>query len=166
VTTPSGCNIPVVNPRLALCLLAACTLTLPVACRRTARSGDSAGVDTGAGAAPTPHAPPPSPAATTSPAAATSPDAAAAAAAGPCTALAARFKHAVDTAPGSCATAADCACYNPVAAGLGCGGVTDRTTSATLATIEAEFHAAKCSWPLECAAWNCAPRCQSGHCTR
>jgi hypothetical protein len=85
---------------------------------------------------------------------------------GPCADIAARFKATLARGSGTCKTAADCGCYNPVAAGLACGGVTDKTTSTQLAKIQQEFFAAKCKWPIQCAAWECKPRCVSGACQR
>src|SRR4051812_16265677 len=81
-----------------------------------------------------------------------------------CAEIAARFEAALHAASGLCATAAECACYNPVAKSAGCGGVTDRATADQLSALEAEFHQASCRWPVECAAWSCAPKCVNGHC--
>ena len=43
-------------------------------------------------------------------------------------------------------------------------GITDAATATKLAAIEQEFHAAKCSWLEDCAAWSCAPKV-SGKCS-
>lgn len=77
-----------------------------------------------------------------------------------------RFSETLAKATGACATAADCGCYDPVAAGLGCGGVTDAATAKALRDVEAELHANRCRWPHSCGPWACAPRCESGRCAR
>jgi hypothetical protein len=81
-----------------------------------------------------------------------------------CSIIASRFRSTLRLASGSCATAADCGCYNPVIEEAGCGGVTDGVTAAKLGTIEADFHKASCPWPHVCAASACAPQCSSGKC--
>jgi hypothetical protein len=80
-----------------------------------------------------------------------------------CSAIGRRFRAELDKG-GACATDADCGCYNPVASGLACGGVTDRATAGRLSLLEVEFHAAKCPWPHQCAAQVCAPKCRAGRC--
>jgi hypothetical protein len=82
-----------------------------------------------------------------------------------CPQIAASFRDALKSAGGACTTAADCACYNPVVADAGCGGVTDRATADALADLERRFHAAGCPWPHQCAAWVCNPACVEGRCS-
>jgi hypothetical protein len=82
----------------------------------------------------------------------------------PCVAIAGRFRDALKAASGRCEKDADCGCYNPVIAEAGCGGVTDGATVATLRALEGEFHQAKCAWPHQCPAQQCAPRCDHGTC--
>jgi hypothetical protein len=81
-----------------------------------------------------------------------------------CRELAERFQQVLDQGTGPCSHSDDCACYNPVSAGAGCGGVTDAPTAVRLAELEREFHARDCPWPHQCAPWACAPRCDSGRC--
>lgn len=83
----------------------------------------------------------------------------------PCAELRERFSKALGAAPMTCKVAADCVCYAPVPADS-CGGVVDAETGRALAKIEAEFHAAKCPWVLDCKPWECAPKCAAGHCLR
>ncbi|MBI2897183.1 MAG: hypothetical protein HYY06_26740 [Deltaproteobacteria bacterium] len=115
-----------------------------------------------------PAAPIPAPAASPdpSPAGTSAPTPPPPAAARPCAGVQSRFADTLARAAGTCAAAGDCGCYNPVAPGTGCGGVTDRATSQELAGIEAEFHAQGCEWPIQCAAWTCDPRCVEGRCGR
>ncbi|MCU0849607.1 MAG: hypothetical protein MUD12_17135 [Spirochaetes bacterium] len=83
---------------------------------------------------------------------------------GDCGKLASRFDVILEKAGGTCRTAADCGCYNPVSPNVGCGGVTDRKTVKELSRVETEFHRIKCSWPVDCAAWLCKPACVRGKC--
>jgi hypothetical protein len=85
-------------------------------------------------------------------------------AADPCAAITGRFRDALAGATGTCKADAECAYYNPVIAEAGCGGVTDAAAAKRLGAIEAEFHAAKCQWPHQCAAQVCAPKCVDGRC--
>jgi hypothetical protein len=83
-----------------------------------------------------------------------------------CAGIRRRFDAALAARTDSCSTAADCGCYNPVGGPhLGCGGVTDTATVAKLAEIEQEFHARRCAWTHNCAAWTCAPACVNKRCT-
>jgi len=83
----------------------------------------------------------------------------------PCEAHRAAFRAALAAATGSCTSAADCGCFNPVVAEAGCGGITDAATSARLGAIEGDYFRAGCDWPHACAAWSCEPTCHAGRCT-
>lgn len=81
-----------------------------------------------------------------------------------CTEIAARFRFEVAAGSGACTSSSECACFNPVAFGVGCGGVTGKASAARLSAIEAEFRAAGCPWPTQCAAQMCLPVCRAGRC--
>jgi hypothetical protein len=84
-----------------------------------------------------------------------------------CVGIRARFNAEYARRTDTCQAASDCACYNPVGGKeLGCGGVTDAATAKRLEAIQADFFAASCEFETHCAAWICAPRCESGHCSR
>jgi hypothetical protein len=80
-----------------------------------------------------------------------------------CNDLGRRFRGELEKG-GACSTDADCGCYNPVASGLACGGVTDKATAGRLSLMEVEFHTARCSSPHQCPAQVCAPKCNAGRC--
>jgi hypothetical protein len=81
-----------------------------------------------------------------------------------CAELQQRFAQVLAAAPGRCRDASECGCYNPVAPGTGCGGVTDALTARRLGEIQAEFLGAGCRWPVQCGPQACRPQCVAGRC--
>ena len=83
-----------------------------------------------------------------------------------CDALTERWSTTLAHAPGTCTTAADCACFNGgIEKAHGCGGVTDRATAEALEQVRADFAKAQCKSGIDCGAWACAPKCAAGRCT-
>jgi hypothetical protein len=81
-----------------------------------------------------------------------------------CEEIAQQFVRRLEQAPGTCATDRDCACFAPVHARLGCGGVTDAETARALNEIQQVFRQARCPWPRQCAPYACTARCVAGRC--
>lgn len=81
-----------------------------------------------------------------------------------CLTLQRAFQARLDSATGTCQTDFDCGCYRGVAPGLGCGGITDFTSSTALAGLTTQFTQAGCAFPTECTPRPCVSACVDGRC--
>jgi hypothetical protein len=65
---------------------------------------------------------------------------------------------------GTCASDADCVCFNGgVSKTTPCGGATDKASAAKLDKLVKDYETAQCD-ALMCAAVMCTPSCKAGHC--
>jgi hypothetical protein len=82
-----------------------------------------------------------------------------------CGDLIAEYASILDASSGTCATDADCGCYQGgVGPRAGCGGVTDRTSTTRLDALLERYRNAGCNYTQLCGPWACNPRCNAGRC--